>query len=198
MGRKPGAMPKLAKSAVLSLDKFVDKRASAQDLEFIQKVTAYLHDHPDEAKRVWWALESGAFSKESAQQTNEIPATRTHINLLSAKFLKGVLKQLAPTFNDCTLKTVEKHDINNIMKLFCFATSCKPMDPVWTRDGNTFTEYYVQVHAALGNRLQRVRVAENGEVCWENGMYKVVADTERQGKFKLQHISGTAVPALSW
>lgn len=197
MGKKAVA-PRLVKSCVKAFAGFAEKKASREDLDVVASVHAWLVEHPEQAKPCLWSLQAGAFSAEAlAKKADDIPPSRTHLNLLSYKFLKKTLNKLDPVkCSDLVLRMVEANNGLNLLKMFCFATSSRPADLVFTHDATIFWETYKKIHVLLGRRLRLCLITDEGEVSFENCLFKIVENEDDSGyQYKLMHICGKAVQA---
>eukprot|EP00974_Lingulodinium_polyedra_P054312 5222367-Lingulodinium_polyedra.AAC.1 len=123
----------------------------------IQKVRDYLMEHPEAAKPCWLSLQAGCFSgqKASKDDIEDIPPTRTHLNLLSHKFIKKALHSMVPELTFPMMAKIAKQNTGELLQLFCFAVSEKPEAGVFTHSGKAFISHYKHIHEVLGNRLRR-------------------------------------------
>ena len=100
-------------------------------------------EYPEEARACWLSVEAGCFKGASlGQKDDEIPSTRTHDNLLSNKFLKQALHVMLPELDLAILNKVQKHESNQILRLFLFGTSEKLDASTFSHNCKVFINHY--------------------------------------------------------
>jgi len=194
MAAKAPRMPRVAASVLAGIAKHMEKGLAYEDQEAISQVNEFLKEHPEQAKAVLRALKTGYFkAKGDEEDMFMIPKTRTHLNLISTRFIKQCLQTMCPALSPALLVNVSKADSSLLIKMFCFATSEQPHAPTFTHNGKDFIEHYIKVYNMLGKRLERLSITNEG-VDFSKGMFEVLevagdGDTQHV----IQHISGVQV-----
>ena len=126
---------------------------------------------------------------EKTSVIETIPTSRTHIRLLSAKFMEKVLHAMLPCLTLEILRKVRQHDMSNIHRLFYYSTGCCPDTIVFSHDIEVFTTHYVEKHGLLGKRLEKQSIDDNGVIDWSmQGCFHIVKENDAMA---IQHASGT-------
>ena len=185
--------PRVSKAMNCGIEAFHEKNKSYQNTLFQQKVTEFLKGKPHLAEKVFLALEPGMFEAKQQSGVEDIPSTRTHLSLISSKFIQAVLNKMCPALTLPLLKAIQKRNAKDIHNLFYFVVSEKAESTTFSHQFDVFAQHYIERHIKLGERLQLCKISQDGEIDWTVGMFSV----ELEGKtYVIKHISGATVQAL--
>lgn len=200
MPPKKIVQPKIPASVVKQVTTFSTKKADTEEQEFIDKVVAHLQAHPREAKPCFWSLEAGVFSQKQLMKQHEIPSSRTHLHLLSNKFMAATLTAMEPEIMcEAVLAPVRKHHPKELLRMFNVATDTNPKDEVFTRNIEIFQSTYRDVNHKLGRRLRSIEIDAAGNVSYDGALW-IILHGEPEGDepplHHLMHVTGFSVHVL--
>ena len=162
---RKGRAGHVSRSVLHGIQKHVQAKAANHNMETVSRIVEYLNQHQNQAEAVLACCESGFVTAQVvAIRLFIIPKTRTHINVLAAKFLMQVLLQVEANMTRRDLILRMRDSPKMMLKIFCVVVCEPPETPVWTHDGSEFIGSSKARYMKLGRRLKKHRHVSNNRL----------------------------------
>jgi hypothetical protein len=146
--------------------------------KMLGEIIEHLKKNPDQLEPCHRLCVSGMVKHVGAAREvgKHIPECTTKLGLVSQGLKKRTLKHLMPSLDMTTQAKMKNHDKNYHEKLFFFALAETPDTPVTDSTEEGFFETVTRRYQVCGNRLENIRIQENGRLDWnQGGVYQLVA-----------------------